>query len=236
MIEPIVHRFDSVGSTNDVALEMAHEGAPEGTVVVAQSQTKGRGRRGRQWFDEPGQGIILSAILRPDIPAERYSQLAFVAAVAVGEMIESECGLVPQLKWPNDVLVGDRKLCGILVEATNGAAVVGIGVNARQTDFPPELMEIATSIALEGGVCSDVEMLTGALIRRLFSVYALGFEEILGRWRKYMWGVGRLVEVVTADGSVSGHISGIDTDGALLIDEDGNLRRIIAVDAIRMLK
>ena len=248
MITPILHRFDTVGSTNDVALKMAREGAPEGTVILARSQTKGRGRRGRQWFATPGQGIILSAVLRPDIPLDRYSELAFAAAVAVAECIESECGLQPQLKWPNDVLVGDRKLCGILIEAAGDAAIVGIGVNVRQTEFPPELFSTPpqpsplrggsgpTSVALEGGACTDVEQLTQALITRLFSVYGLEFKEILVRWRKYMWGAGQLVEVVSEAGSVSGTISGVDDDGALLIDNDGSTRRIVAADVIRILK
>ena len=236
MITPIVHRFEFVGSTNDVALEMAKSGAPEGTVVIANTQTKGRGRRGRQWFDTPGQGIILSAILRPGIPLDRYSGLAFVGAVALAECIEAECSLQPQLKWPNDVLVRDKKLAGILIESANGAAIVGIGVNARQTDFPPEIAATATSIALEGGTCLDVDTLTNALISRLFSICSLGFEEIATRWRKYMWGVGRMVEVVSENAVISGVIAGLDSDGALLIDSNGELRRIISADAINVIR
>ncbi len=236
MITPVLHRFETVGSTNDVALEMARAGAREGTVVTAKSQTKGRGRRGRQWFATPGEGIILSAILRPDISLDRYSELAFLAAVGVAEVLEAECRLRPQLKWPNDVLVGDRKLCGILIERADGAAVVGIGVNVRQTEFPPEIAETATSIAMEGGACADVERLTEALVSRLFAVYALDFKEILERWRKYMWGAGRLVEVVSENGSINGTIADIDYDGALLLSTDEGLRRAIAADAIRILK
>jgi BirA family biotin operon repressor/biotin-[acetyl-CoA-carboxylase] ligase len=252
MITPVFHRFDSVGSTNDVALEMAREGAPGGTVVTTKSQTKGRGRRGRQWVDSPGQSIIMSAILRPDTPANRLSELAFTAAVAVAEMVEQECDLQPQVKWPNDVLIHDRKLCGILVETTGDAAIVGIGVNVRQTEFPSTLSSTPpcgggesaepggppgpTSIALEEGTCTDVRRLTEALASSLFSTYELDFKEILARWRKYMWGVGRLVEVVSVTGSVSGTIADIDYDGALLISEEGNLRRVIAADVIRILK
>ncbi len=236
MIKPILHRFDSVGSTNDVALEMAREGSPEGTVVTTLSQTKGRGRRGRQWVASPGESVILSAVLRPKLSIERYQELAFAAAVAVAEMVETECCLQPKLKWPNDVLVRDRKLCGILVEHTDGAAVVGIGVNVRQMEFAPEIADTATSIALEGGTCTDTAKLTEALAERLFAVYALEFKEILARWRKYMWGAGRLVEVVSEGGSVSGTIAGIDDDGALLIQTDDGQRRIIAADAIRMFR
>jgi len=109
-------------------------------------------------------------------------------------------------------------------------------VNVRQTDFPPEIAATATSIALEGGGCLDVDMLTNALISRLFSICCLGFEEIADRWRKYMWGVGRLVEVVSESGNISGTIAGLDSDGALLIDSNGELRRVIAADAINVMR
>jgi BirA family biotin operon repressor/biotin-[acetyl-CoA-carboxylase] ligase len=231
MIEPIIHRYDSVGSTNDIAIDMARSGAPEGTVVLAQSQSKGRGRRGREWFDKPGESILMSAILRPDIPLNRYSELAFAAAVAVAECVEAECGLQPSLKWPNDVLVREKKLAGILIESAEDAAIVGIGVNVKQTAFPPELSS-ATSIALENGRCTDVETLTRALISRLFSISALDFEEIAARWRKYMWGIGRLVEVASEGDTITGSIAGIDTDGALLIDQDGKTRRVVASTGI----
>ncbi len=293
MIQPIIHRFDEVDSTNNVALEMAKSGAPEGTVVVARSQTKGRGRRGRSWFADAGQNIILSAIVRPSMPIARYSELAFVAAVAAAELIEG-CGLQPSVKWPNDVLIDDKKLVGILVEAANGAAVIGIGVNvlqsefsslgqsaplglsslrnegvskggrpstvlryeppasallstsgsspaepslfALQTDLPPEISHTATSLAIEGGSVTDVDDLTNRLIRTLFAIYPLPFEEILARWRKYMWGLGRSVEIETEGGVVSGKIAGVDTDGALLVSTTNGSRRIVAADAIHIVR
>jgi len=260
MITPIVHRYDEVGSTNDIALEMARSGAPEGTVILARSQTKGRGRRGRAWFARPGESILMSVILRPDIPVSRYSQLAFPAAVAIAESLREQCGLIPALKWPNDVLVNERKIAGILVETAPGAAVVGIGLNVKQTEFPPELANTATSIVLEGGSYADIEegltssrvptppalsseerayrralhrqTLADAILDRLFAVYALGFEEILNLWRKYMWGLGRSVEIVTEEERIPGTIAGIDSDGALLIEQNGKVRRVLAADAI----
>ena len=234
MITPSIHRFDEVGSTNDIALGMARSGAPEGTVVMARSQTKGRGRRGRTWFANPGESILMSVILRPDIPVSRYSELAFPAAVAIAESLREQCGLNPALKWPNDVLVNERKIAGILVESAPRAAVIGLGVNVKQTEFPPELADTATSVAREGGCSADVETLADAILDRLFEVYALGFEEILNRWRKYMWGLRRSADVVLENGTISGTIAGIDTDGALLIDQNGKTRRIIAADAINV--
>jgi len=260
MITPIIHRFDEVGSTNDVALEMARKGAPEGTVVLARSQTKGRGRRGRTWLAKPGESLILTTILRP--PPERYRQMAFVAAVAVAECLEQECGLEPQIKWPNDVLINDRKICGVLTESASGAVVIGIGVNVLQTDFPEEIANRATSVAIEqictplalsnevypsadrpglpsanGAGCSQpigVDALAESIVRHLFAAYELSFEEILVRWRKYIWGLGRPVDVTTEGGTITGMITGIDSDGALLIDEDGGIRRVLSADAINV--
>lgn len=233
MITPVIHHFEEVGSTNDVALDMARAGAPEGTVVTARSQTEGRGRRGRSWFAKPGESVIVSVVLRPDIPVTRYSELAFVAAVAVAECLANKCGLQPMLKWPNDVLVRDKKITGILVEAAQGAAIVGIGLNVMQTELPPELSTKATSVAIEGGMCIDIEQIRDDLLGTLFAVYELPFEEILSRWRKYMWGVGCSVDVETAGGTLSGAIAGIDIDGALLITKQGRSCRVVAADAIR---
>ncbi len=234
MIKPAIYRFEEVGSTNDVALGMARSGASEGTVVIARSQTKGRGRRGRAWFARPGESLTMSVLLRPDIPPNRYSELAFAAGIAVAECLEKKCGLAPALKWPNDVLVADRKIAGILVERERGAAVIGIGVNVMQGSFPPDLAKMATSVALEQGKCTDVETLAAVILERLFAACILGFEEIRERWQKYIWGVGRLVEVVTEAATFPGTITGIDTDGALLIDRGGIIRRVIAADTINV--
>lgn len=232
MISPVFHRFEEVGSTNDIALEMARAGAREGTVVTARGQSKGRGRRGRRWFARPGESILMSVILRPKLPLNRYSELSFVAAVGLAQCLKTQCGLKASLKWPNDVLVGDRKVAGILVEAGQGAAIVGIGVNVNQSEFPPELMDKASSLAVETGAKLDVDTLMQSVLKYLFAAYELPFEEILTRWRKYMWGLGRSVEVAAECGTVSGTIAGIDSDGALLIDQDGGARRIVAADSV----
>lgn len=234
MIKPAIYRFEEVGSTNDVALGMARSGAPEGTVVIARSQTRGRGRRGRGWYSKPGESVIMSVILRPAVSARRHSELAFAAGIAVAECLQHECGLRPVLKWPNDVLVNLRKIAGILIESEDRAAIVGIGVNVLQDSFPGDLAATATSVSLEGGSCTDVETLAAVILDRLLAARVLSFEEILQQWRKYMWGLGWSVDVVTEDGTISGKISGIDSDGALLIDRGGIIRRIIAADAINV--
>ena len=226
--------FDTVTSTNDIALDMARNGEPEGLVITADRQTKGRGRRGHTWWDECGQSVLMSILLTPDIPPTHLSQLSFVVSLSAAECLESKCNLDASLKWPNDVLVNDKKLGGILIETipAKHIAVAGIGINVNQTAFPPELSTIATSIALENGMCLDTSAISRALaeaIRTNYQAYlANGFEEILDRWRKYMWGLGRLVEVASEEDAITGIIAGIGSDGALLVDQDGELRRIIA--------
>lgn len=233
MIHPMIHRFEEVGSTNDIAAELAGKGAPEGTVVTARLQAKGRGRRGRQWHALPGESALVSVVLRPTLPLNQFYRLAFVAAVAVRNCLE-ECGVRTELKWPNDVLADDKKISGILVEAAGNAAVMGIGINVKQTDFPLGLNAQATSVALCGGNCLEVDEIIDMLLRHLFSVYGMPFEEILERWRKYMWGIGRQVKIVTEGDTISGRMSGVADDGALLLD-DGQ-HRIVSADTINVLR
>lgn len=235
-IEPRFRHFETVGSTNDIALDLARDGEPEGLVITATSQLSGRGRRGRTWVDEPGQAIIMSVILRPDIPASEMSRLSFVASLAVAEWLTSECGLDCALKWPNDVLVGGGKIAGILIELAGPAVVAGIGVNVNQRQFPDDLADSATSVAIETRQSYDIPALTNSLAGSLFGVYerflASGFEEILADWRKYIWGVGESVEIATEGRTLNGIIRGVDSEGALLLQNAGGLHTIHSADAI----
>ena len=233
MISPIIHRLDSTGSTNEVAAYMAWTGAPEGTVIMARLQTQGRGRRGRQWHAQAGQNLLMSVVLRPTFPAARFYELAFVAAVAVAGCLE-ECGVRVALKWPNDVLVDENKIAGILVETAAGAAIMGVGIDVLQCDFQTDLRTQPTSLDLCDSKCLDVDELADTLLRHLFSAYELPFKEILVRWRKYMWGLGRKVTVVTEEGPQTGIICGVADDGALELD-DGRLR-IVSAEAINVLR
>ncbi len=224
MIAPVIHRFESVTSTNDIALDMAARGEPAGTVVVARSQAAGRGRRGRSWLDDPGKSLTMSVILRPQLPANRLSELAFVASLAVADYLVSEHAITPQLKWPNDVLVHGRKIAGILIEAAPPAVICGIGINVNQTSFADEIGAVATSLRLEAGSTCDVaamaEYLASSLIEVSEAHVGLGFEEILGRWRKYMWGIGREAAIETGEGCIRGIITNVDSDGALVLTDD----------------
>jgi BirA family biotin operon repressor/biotin-[acetyl-CoA-carboxylase] ligase len=165
---------EEAASTNLLAKKLAREGCPEGTAVIARAQTGGRGRRGASWFSPPG-GIWLSVILAPRLMGREMCWLTLMAAWAVRETIKENCGLPAEIKWPNDVLVGGRKICGILTETTGkGRAVVGIGLNdnIRREGFPPELRETATSLLIECGREWALAELAAALLSRLDRLYA----------------------------------------------------------------
>ena len=237
------HHFDTVGSTNDTALQMAQNDEPQGTLITADQQSKGRGRSGRVWFDEPGQSVLMSIILRPDIPPTRLHQLSFVTSLSVAECLNVECGLDISLKWPNDVFIGNKKLGGILIETdikeNPPIAVIGLGINVNQRAFPPEIADIATSIVLEHGFNPNPGELSQSLAKAILSNYEVylcnGFEEILSRWHKYMWGCGRQVSILTEGQTLHGAIMGVDSTGALLLkDPDGNVKTVHAIDAMHL--
>src|SRR3954463_15424461 len=147
-------RFDSIDSTNTEALKQAHLGADEGLCVIAKQQTAGRGRQGRVWISPKDSGLYISVVLRPLIEAKYVSLITLTAAVAVFDAL-AEMGLEPDIKWPNDILINEKKICGILAETINTdkgfAVVVGIGINVSSANFPPELVDTATSLEAELG-------------------------------------------------------------------------------------
>lgn len=243
MLKPRVHQFEIVDSTNDLALELGRRGEPEGTVVIAGRQLRGRGRLGRMWWDEPGQSALVSVLLTPQVPVGDLPNLAFVAGLAAADCLREVCELEAELKWPNDVMLANRKVAGILVDVDQSTdpalAVIGIGVNVNQLDFPDEIADSATSIALATSVCWDVDGLAMDIVDDLFRVYGdyvdNGFEDILARWRNYMWGLRGRVEVACAGENIKGIIAGVDSGGALLIEADsGKQTAITAADSLRL--
>ena len=242
MIHPSIHCFDTVVSTNDIAINMAKCGASEGTIVVAKQQTKGRGRRGKVWLDEPGQCLLMSVVLRPDKRADELSQLTFVASLSVAEVLH-QLGLQASLKWPNDVYVQGRKIAGILLEVafcdTRPAVVIGIGMNINQTSFPDNIADTATSIAIETKKQIDPDYVANLLIDILFANYEKcltnGFDDILIRWQMHMWGVGSNAEVISQGNNIKGTIIGIDARGALMLkNRRGYVHEILAADAVNL--
>jgi len=183
-----IHRFDSLSSTNDLALGLD---APEGTVIMAAEQTAGKGRLGRKWSSPPGEGLYLTIVLRPPLPPDKMWQMAVVISLAACEAIREVAGLDAKIKWPNDILIGGRKVCGILIEGRQSAAgsqqsvVAGIGINVNNQGFPPELN--ATSLALELGRPIPIFEVEEALLSRLEFRYeqflADDFENIHEIWK-----------------------------------------------------
>jgi BirA family biotin operon repressor/biotin-[acetyl-CoA-carboxylase] ligase len=225
---PIV-RLGVVPSTQAVAFELAAQGAVDRTVVVADHQTAGRGRRGRSWVDEPGASLLASILLRPGLPVGRWPLYGFVTAVAVAEALRAATDLDARLKWPNDVLVAGRKIAGILLE-TRGerVLVIGVGVNVAQRRLPPELAPLATSVVLAGGRPVDPGALLSAVLDAFDAWRARlereGFEPVRARWSELSETLGRRVQV----GAVSGRALRLDADGALVLGDGPMLQRVVA--------
>jgi BirA family biotin operon repressor/biotin-[acetyl-CoA-carboxylase] ligase len=221
-----------VDSTQRVAFDLAAAGAPDRTVVRAEVQTAGRGRRGRVWEAAPGTSLLASILVRPN-PRERglLPTLSLVTAVAVAEALERTAGVVARLKWPNDVLVGGRKVSGILLESRAGSepvVAIGIGVNLLQTEFADELTGRATSVLLESGRAVTADAMLAAVLAA-FDVWRRrletdGFEPIRASWRTRGDTLGRVVRV----GDAEGVAKDIDADGALVLETAAGRRRVVA--------
>jgi BirA family biotin operon repressor/biotin-[acetyl-CoA-carboxylase] ligase len=237
-----VYWLESTASTNDVAARLAESGSEDGTTVVAEMQTAGRGRHGRSWFSPPGAGLYASVIVRPgnvlsaaDSPA---ALLTLATGVAVADAIRTATGLPAQIKWPNDVFVGERKLAGILAEsAMQGSAlqfvVVGVGVNLQPASYPIELASRATSIEAETGKPADRALLLAEILaaagERYADLRAGRFDAILGAWRRLARSLpGALVEWDSPRGLVHGRAEDIDRQGALLVRVGGAVERVVA--------
>ncbi|MCX6551080.1 MAG: biotin--[acetyl-CoA-carboxylase] ligase [Acidobacteria bacterium] len=244
----------SLASTNDIASRLADAGAAEGTTVVADAQTAGRGRLGRTWFSPEGAGLYVSVVVRPydaggwkprSVSADTPplpAVLTLVAGVALAEAIREATGLAAEIKWPNDLMCGRRKLAGILAEASGQGprldyVVLGLGINVRAVSFPPEMAARATSIEGELGRHVDRGLvLAGALAHLATARARLRRGEIgamLARWRELSpTAVGSPVEWRRAEGLCRGTTAGLDTDGALLVDAAGVVERVVAGEII----
>ena len=221
--------LDTVGSTSDEAARLADSGAPEGTVVWARAQTGGRGRRGRHWAS-PAGNLYTSTILRPECPAARAAELGFAAALAVADIVPSDRAV--RVKWPNDVMVDGGKIAGILLESAIGQSgavqhvVAGIGVNVG---FAPQLPEMRyPGAALGGSVEAALEKLTAALAVRLAEWRREGFETVRAHWLAKAGPLGTEVDVKLGDELVHGRFSGLDREGALLLETASGPRRIVS--------
>ena len=236
-----IQYYKEVESTQDIAKQLAAGGADEGTLVIAEKQSRGRGRMGRQWTSSPG-GVYLSLILRPEIKPSEALWFPLIAGIAVAQAIRQLVGLQAKLKWPNDIFVGGKKAGGILIEMSAEIdrldyVIVGMGinVNTRMKDFPQELKKIATSLRNECGQEISSVKLVQAILTILEHWYedfsTSGFERIRQTWKEMSNTIGSLVSVNTREASIKGHALDIDHDGALIVQStDGTPKRIIAGD------
>lgn len=233
---------EEIDSTNNEAKRLAMEGAAEGTVVVAESQTGGKGRLERQFFSPKGKGIWFSVVLRPKFLPQEAPKCTLMAAVAVARAM-TEFGLKPGIKWPNDLLYDNKKLVGILTEMSaemDGINYIvigtGINVNIAPEEFPEELRDVATSLSqMKGANLPRVKFLQ-AVLRALDDLYAKvqveGFAPVLKEWRQYSITLGQEVKVIgVRDGEVFyGKAADIDDEGALLVDTAAGRQRVLAGD------
>ena len=227
--------YRSVSSTMDIARRVAGGGAIEGTIIIAEEQVAGRGRRGRKWSAPSGSSILLSIILYPDLA--QLPQLNMVASLAVVQSIERVCQLKPTIKWPNDVLINDKKVCGILIESDLEAkgvnkAVVGIGLNIDLDPFAlPELSAPATSLFAElGRKVSRQEILLALLFdfEQLYQKLRRG-ESLRGKWASYLETIGKLIKVRSGSVIEEGYAETVEEDGSLVLRRhDGSLAILVA--------
>ena len=221
--------LDTVDSTNTYAKKLAANGAPHGTCVLAHAQTAGRGRLGRSFYSPAGEGLYLSLILRPDAPPEQYLHLTAMAAVAAREALEEVCGIKPQIKWPNDLVIGTRKLAGILCERTD-AVIIGIGINLAQTEFPAELKHIATSVLMASGKIPDRIALAAALIRafsRMDAALFSGKPTWMQKFSENCVTLGKSVQLSRGETVRDAFAERITENGALIVRfADGNREEI----------
>ncbi len=234
--------FESTTSTNDLAARLAQDGIEEGAVVYAESQTQGRGRLGRVWVSAARKGLWFSVLLRPRLSPQAATQLTVAAATALARAIQSETGLSPEIKWPNDILIDGKKVAGILTELTaeldkvkNVILGIGIDVNHELTEFPKELRDFATSLRIAAGGKIDRAALAVAALRELDRVYDLimrgRFETVAEEWQRRCGTVGREVAIRVGERLIRGRAESLDSDGALLVrDPYGRLERIIGGD------
>lgn len=223
----MIHRYTVIDSTNTHAKRMADEGAPNGTVIIAEHQTGGRGRLGRSFHSPSGAGIYLSMILRPELPPDRLMHLTCAAAVAACDAVQNATGIRPGIKWTNDLVLGRKKVGGILTELCMkddlvSYAIIGIGINCTQNvqDFPPELQDMATSLHAASNQPIAKDKVEQNLIRTLLALSSglcKDKAQILSQYRKDCITLGQQICVIRGDDVRHGTALDIDEDGALKV-------------------
>lgn len=234
--------FQQTSSTSDVLEKLARDGVREGMVVFAETQSRGRGRLGREWISPAGKGLWFSVLLRPTLRPNAVTRITVAAAVAIARAIQTQSPLRPDVKWPNDLMIHGRKIAGVLTELSGELDSVrhvclgiGVNVNLLPEDLPPATRQTATSLRIELGRVVDRPALAAALLRELDAVYARvlddDFAAIADEWSERCSTLGRNVSVLAGNRRISGRAESLDEEGALLVrTEHGHLERIIGGD------
>ena len=230
--------YSTIDSTNTKAKQFAREGAPHGTVLVAGHQTGGRGRMGRSFVSPEGQGVYLSVILRPNCQPAKLMHLTCAAGVAMMDAAQVVSGVRPQVKWINDLVVGTKKLGGILTELSVDAgmvdyAIIGIGINClqKESDFPPEIADIATSLSLSSGKQIHPAHLAAAMVDALWQMDQRLFAEksqIMAVYRANCITLGKEIQVIRGDLVRPGRACGLDEDGGLWVEYEDRSRECVS--------
>ncbi|MDO7905035.1 biotin--[acetyl-CoA-carboxylase] ligase [Paenibacillus sp. JX-17] len=230
--------IETTSSTQEDAARLAEEGAAEGTLVIANEQTAGRGRQGRKFYSPRGKGIWMTLLLRPEKPLPYTPQLTLLSGVAVCRAIRQLTGVEAGIKWPNDLLVNGRKICGILLESAAEdelvrycLAGIGIDANVEPEDYPEELRSIATSLKAEAGNKINRNQLIAAIMNEFEMLYDLycteGFQPIAALWEALSVSLGREVRTKSRLGPVTGIARGLDESGALIVEQSSGERLVV---------
>ena len=228
--------FEETDSTNRQARMLAAEGAAHGTLVIADTQSAGRGRRGRGWISPAGEGIFMSLIVRPQVHPSQVAKMSLTLALAVGKAIERVTGLDARIKWPNDIVMGGRKICGLLLEMDATAEMVrsivaGVGINVHQTVFDEEIAHTASSLDLMTGRRVSRSEIVRAFLEEFEWALALDDAQMMDAYRARSATIGQRVQVIALDGTYTGTAKGITESGSLLVeDEAGDVREVLAAD------
>lgn len=238
--------LDSVDSTNLEAMRQAKAGAPEGLCIVAREQTSGRGRLDRGWQSPRDAGLYFSMILRPQLAMGSWPLITLMAALAVSDALMKACNLRVDIKWPNDICVNGRKLCGILVETieteSGAAAIVGIGINLKSNSLPADLQSTATSVEDNSGLAPDRELVLQQLTRAITERYEFlyspqGAEHTIREWCvNSSYAFDRRVSVTLLNDTFEGTTCGLESDGALRVETNEGKTRIVRAGDVTALR
>jgi len=243
---PEIVRFDSIDSTNLEAVRQARAGAQEGLCVVAREQTAGRGRLDRSWQSPPDAGLYFSVVLRPTLEMAAWPLITLMAALGVSDALLKACSLHADIKWPNDLCVNERKLCGILAETveteTGSAAIVGIGINLKADSLPATVSDLATSVESATGVRPDGARVLEELLKAISERYELlqspqGREHTIREWcANSSYAIGRLVRVALEHDTFEGTTRGLESDGALRVETASGKMRLVRAGDVTALR